>query len=51
MALQAQKGADRQPNVVALRHAAAMLRSLDAAELLEAPMIDLDAPRCMGVLG
>src|SRR3954447_6259070 len=48
--LEAQEGADRTADVVALRPGGAHLGALDAAVLLEATVVDLDAPGPLGVL-
>src|SRR4051794_20617265 len=48
--LQPQEGADRTADVVALRPGGPHLGALDAAVLLEAAMVDLNAPGPLGVL-
>src|SRR4051794_41541342 len=48
--LQAQEGADRAVDVVALRPGRPHRGALDAAVLLEAAMVDLDAPGPLGIL-
>ena len=47
---QAQEGAQGAGDMVALRAGGPDLRPLDAAVLLETPVVDLDAPGELGVL-
>src|SRR3954447_11225083 len=50
MLFESQEGADRAVDMVALGFGGAHLGALDAAVLLEAAMIDLDAPGPLGIL-